>query len=134
MNPRDRVRSIVDADQIAASEWASTRASAAVWNVLGTTRPGQREIEAARNLACGRASQRAHTMLTSGNGQRRRRRPSATSTRVLAKGDGVATASGLLGRAVVAGPAFWTTTTASVGVRRPASTGWSAGTTPPTSA
>jgi len=97
MNPRDGLRSIVDADQIAASEWASTRASAAVWNVLGKTRPGQREIEAALNLAYAGEPLSAHTMLTSGNGQHRIHGLSSPGARILAKGDGVTTAVGYWG-------------------------------------
>src|SRR5690606_17909055 len=40
MHPETGGRSVVDADQIAAFEWASARASKSVWNLLLSARPG----------------------------------------------------------------------------------------------
>jgi Xaa-Pro aminopeptidase len=97
MNPRDGLRSIVDADQIAASEWASTRASASVWSVLSNARPGQREIEAAANLTYAGEPLSAHTMFASGNSQHQIHGLNSAGARILAKGDGVTTAVGYWG-------------------------------------
>jgi hypothetical protein len=97
MNPRDGLRSIVDADQIAAFEWASARASVSVWSVLTQTRPGQREIEAAANFIYAGEPLSCHTMFTSGDRQHAVLGLSSPGARVLAKGDGVTTAVGYWG-------------------------------------
>ena len=97
MNPRDGLRSVVDADQIAASEWASARASASVWRALTKVRPGQREIEAAANLAYAGEPLSAHTMFTSGDREHPIHGLSSPGARLLAKGDGITTAMGFWG-------------------------------------
>ena len=98
MHPQRGQRSVVDADQIAAFEWASTRASASVWNVVTNTRPGQREIEAARNIIYAGEPLSAHTMLASGNAGHTIHGLNSAGARELAKGDGVTDGSRLLGR------------------------------------
>ncbi|WP_309161120.1 M24 family metallopeptidase [Pelagibacterium sp. H642] len=97
MNPRDGLRSIVDADQIAAFEWASARASAAVWSVLTQARPGQREIEAAANFTYAGEPLSAHSMFASGNRGHQIHGLNSATSRVLEKGDGVTTAVGYWG-------------------------------------
>lgn len=97
MSPRDGLRSIVDSDQIAASEWASARASASVWSALSKARPGQREIEAAANLAYAGEPLSAHTMFTSGDSQTPIHGLNSPGARVLSKGDGITTAVGYWG-------------------------------------
>ncbi|HVG47231.1 MAG TPA: hypothetical protein VM899_03720 [Rubellimicrobium sp.] len=97
MNPRNGLRSIVDADQIAAAEWASARASASVWSVLTKARPGQREIEAAANLGYAGEPLSAHTMFASGDTRHPIHGLNSPGARVLAKGDGVTTAVGYWG-------------------------------------
>lgn len=97
MNPRDGLRSIVDADQIAAFEWASARASASIWSVLSKARPGQREIEAAANFDYAGEPLSAHTMFTSGDSQDPIHGLNSPGARVLAKGDGITTAVGYWG-------------------------------------
>ncbi|WP_210526710.1 M24 family metallopeptidase [Rubellimicrobium arenae] len=97
MNPRDGLRSIVDADQIAAFEWASARSSASVWNVLTRTRPGQREIEAAANLSYAGEPLSAHVMFASGDRHTRIHGLNSPGGRILSKGDGVTTAVGYWG-------------------------------------
>lgn len=97
MNPRDGLRSIVDADQIAAFEWASARASVSVHSVLRSARPGQREIEAASNFTYSGEPLSAHTMFASGDRSHRIHGLNSAGARVLRKGDGVTTAVGYWG-------------------------------------
>lgn len=97
MHPQTGLRSIVDADQIAAFEWASARASASVWNVVGKTRPGQREIEAAANFLYAGEPLSAHTMFASGDAAHAIHGLNSAGARVLQKGDGVTTAVGYWG-------------------------------------
>jgi len=97
MHPHDGARSVVDADQIAAFEWASTRASASVWNVVSRTRPGQREIEAAANFLYAGEPLSAHSMFASGDASHAIHGLNSAGARVLNKGDGVTTAVGYWG-------------------------------------
>lgn len=97
MHPQNGTRSIVDADQIAAFEWASTRASASVWNVVTKARPGQREIEAAQNFLYAGEPLSAHSMFASGNAVHAIHGLNSAGARVLEKGDGVTTAVGYWG-------------------------------------
>lgn len=97
MHPQDGLRSIVDADQIAAFEWASTRASASVWNVVTKARPGQLEIEAGRNFLYAGEPLSAHTMFASGNASHAIHGLNSAGARMLEKGDGVTTAVGYWG-------------------------------------
>jgi Xaa-Pro aminopeptidase len=96
-HPQHGSRTIVDADQIAAFEWASARASASVWNIVTKTRPGEREIEAARNFNYAGEPLSAHSMLASGNANHVIHGLNSAGARVLAKGDGVTTAVGYWG-------------------------------------
>lgn len=97
MHPQHGARSIVDADQIAAFEWASTRASASVWNVLSKTRPGQREIEAAASFLYAGEPLSAHSMFASGDANTAIHGLNSAGPRILNKGDGVTTAVGYWG-------------------------------------
>ncbi|KFC68197.1 Xaa-Pro aminopeptidase [Devosia sp. LC5] len=97
MHPAHGLRSVVDADQIAAFEWASTRASASVWSVLSKARPGQREIEAAANFLYAGEPLSAHSMFASGDATHAIHGLNSAGARVLAKGDGVTTAVGYWG-------------------------------------
>lgn len=97
MHPQTGSRSLVDADQIAAFEWASTRASASVWNVVTKSRPGQREIEAASNFLYAGEPLSAHSMFASGNASHAIHGLNSAGSRVLGKGDGVTTAVGYWG-------------------------------------
>lgn len=97
MHPQDGSRTIVDADQIAAFEWASTRASASVWNVLSDTRPGMREIEAAAHFNYAGEPLSAHSMFASGNANHAIHGLNSAGSRILYKGDGVTTAVGYWG-------------------------------------
>lgn len=97
MHPTTGSRSVVDADQIAAFEWASARASASVWNVLSKARPGQREIEAAANFLYAGEPLSAHSMFASGDANHVIHGLNSAGSRVLNKGDGVTTAVGYWG-------------------------------------
>jgi Xaa-Pro aminopeptidase len=97
MNPQDGTRSIVDADQIAAFEWASARASASVWNIIRNTQPGVMEIEAAQNFLFAGEPLSAHTMFASGNASHAIHGLNSAGARRLEKGDGVTTAVGYWG-------------------------------------
>jgi Xaa-Pro aminopeptidase len=97
MHPQTGSRSIVDADQIAAFEWASARASASVWNLLTKARPGQREIEAAAHFLYAGEPLSAHSMFASGNANHTIHGLNSPGARRLAKGDGVTTAVGYWG-------------------------------------
>ncbi len=50
MHPTDGLRAIIDADQIAAFEWAAARASTAVWNMVAGVREGDDEFTAAARM------------------------------------------------------------------------------------
>jgi len=97
MHPNHGTRSIVDADQIAAFEWASTRASASIWNMVTKARPGQREIDAATNFLYAGEPLTAHSMFSSGDANTTIHGLNSAGSRVLNKGDGVTTAVGYWG-------------------------------------
>ncbi len=97
MNPRDGLRTIIDADQIAAFEWASARASASVWSVLRGARPGQREIEAAVNLNYAGEPLSAHIMFSCGNAARPINGLNSPAGHLLAKGDAITVGVGYWG-------------------------------------
>lgn len=97
MHPETGLRATVDADQIAANEWAAARVSSAVWRIVSGVREGDDEFAAAGRMGYAGDPLNVHTMLASaGKGEPviGLRSPSA---RPLAKGDGVTTAIGLWG-------------------------------------
>ena len=97
MHPTDGTRAVVDADQIALFEWASARASAAVWRIVQGTRPGEREIEAAARLGYAGEPLSCHTMLNSAAAPDTVVGLSSPGARVIGKGDGITTAVGYWG-------------------------------------
>lgn len=97
MHPETGGRAVVDADQIAAFEWASARASASVWNLLTHARPGQRETEAAANFTYAGEALSCHSMFSSGDASHAIHGLNSPGGRVLNKGDGVTTAVGYWG-------------------------------------
>lgn len=66
MNPRDGMRAVNEAEQLAAFEFAATFASQSVRNVLFGLKPGMREIDAARLMQASGLPLGAHTMLAAG--------------------------------------------------------------------
>jgi len=97
MHPVTGLRSVVDADQVAISEWASSRASAAVWRIVRGMRPGDSEMQAATRMGYAGEPLSAHVMLTSSNATAPVIGLRSPSARKLARGDGVTTAIGYWG-------------------------------------
>jgi hypothetical protein len=97
MHPETGLRSIVDADQIAVSEWASSRASAAVWRIVTGTRPGESELGAATRMGYAGEPLSCHVMLTSSDASGPVIGLRSPGARRLQRGDGVTTAIGYWG-------------------------------------
>jgi hypothetical protein len=97
MHPETGLRSMVDADQIAVSEWAASRASAAVWRIVAMTRPGDTEIGAAARMGYAGEPLSCHVMLTSSDASEPVIGLRSPSARRLKRGDGVTTAIGYWG-------------------------------------
>jgi Xaa-Pro aminopeptidase len=95
MNPVDGLRALNTADQIAAFEWAASRASRAIARIVAGTRPGLTELEAASAMGYAGEPLSAHVMYSSGPqvavGLR-----SATARRI-EEGDAATTAVGFWG-------------------------------------
>jgi hypothetical protein len=66
MHPEAGLRATVDADQIAAFEWAAARSSAALWRVITGIRSGDSELKAAGRMRYAGEPLNVHTMLASG--------------------------------------------------------------------
>jgi Xaa-Pro aminopeptidase len=97
MHPQTGLRAVVDADQIAAWEWAAARCSAAVWRIVAGVREGDSEFEAVARMAYGGDPLNVHTMFASaGPGEPVIGLRSPTGRR-LRRGDGVTTAVGVWG-------------------------------------
>ncbi len=94
MHPEHGLACQIDADQIAAFEWASVKASVAVWDIVSATRPGEQEYTAVSRMGYSGAPLNVHTMFASASkGETVIGLRSATA-RMLRKGDGVTTAIG----------------------------------------
>jgi hypothetical protein len=91
------LRSIVDADQIAISEWAASRASAAVWRIVTGTRPGDSELHAATRMGYAGEPLSCHVMLTSSDASGPVIGLRSPSARKMTRGDGVTNAIGYWG-------------------------------------
>ena len=94
MHPEKGLRATIDADQIAAFEWAATRCSLAVWRVVSGVREGDSEFDAVARMGYAGDPLNVHTMFASAS-------PGATivglrspTGRRLQRGDGVTTAIG----------------------------------------
>ena len=66
MSPRDGLRSVSSADQIAVFEWAASRASRAVASIVGAAEPGLSERQAVTAMAYAGDPLSAHVMFASG--------------------------------------------------------------------
>lgn len=97
MHPETGLRSVVDADQIAAFEWAASRASAAVWRIVAGTRPGDTELRAASRMGYAGEPLSCHVMLASSEGPAPVIGLRSPTARALRRGDGVTTAIGYWG-------------------------------------
>lgn len=95
MSPRDGLRSVSNADQIAAFEWAAARASRAVLSIVRAAEPGTSELAAVAAMGYEGDPLSAHVMFASGPevavGLR------SPTDRVLELGDAATTAVGFWG-------------------------------------
>jgi hypothetical protein len=89
------LRSRVTADQIAAFEWAASRATRAVMRVVSGTRPGMTELEAVSCMGYEGEPLSAHVMFASGSGEIVGLR--SPTARTLQEGEAVFTAIGYWG-------------------------------------
>ncbi len=95
LDPGSGLRSRASAVQIAAFEWAASRATRAVMRVLSGTRPGMPELEAVSRMGYAGEPLSAHVMFASGTGEIvGLRSPTARKARL---GDAVTTAIGYWG-------------------------------------
>lgn len=92
MGAQDGLRTVVDADQIAAFEWAAARASAALWRVVTGIRPGDNELTAASRALYAGEPMNCHMMMTTQNGSGPVIGLSSPSGRIISEGDGASTA------------------------------------------
>ncbi|MBE7184105.1 MAG: M24 family metallopeptidase [Methylobacterium mesophilicum] len=97
MHPETGLRSVVDADQIAAFEWAAARCSSALWRVVSHVKVGDTEFQALGRLPYEGDPLNVHTMFASGSPGEPVIGLRSPSARRLEKGDGVTTALGLWG-------------------------------------
>jgi hypothetical protein len=97
MHPTSGLRSIVDADEIAALEWGAARSSAAVWRIVSQIKPGDSEFEAASRMGYAGEPLSCHMMLASSDGSAPVIGLRSPTHRRLAVGDGVVTAVGYWG-------------------------------------
>jgi hypothetical protein len=94
MSPRDGLRTVSSAEQIAAFEWAAARASRAVFDVVRAARPGMTEREAVAAMGYAGEQLSAHVMSASGPGLVGLRSP---GDRRLERGDPMSLAIGYWG-------------------------------------
>jgi hypothetical protein len=97
MHPETGARSVIDADQIAAFEWAATRCSLALWKIVSRVREGDSEFDCVARMGYAGDPLNVHTMFASAApGEAVIGLRSATARRPK-RGDGVTTAIGLWG-------------------------------------
>ena len=97
MHPETGLRSVIDADQIAAFEWAATRCSLALWKIVSGVREGDSEFDCVARMGYAGDPLNVHTMFASASpGEEVIGLRSATA-RKPKRGDGVTTAIGLWG-------------------------------------
>jgi Xaa-Pro aminopeptidase len=97
MHPITGLRSVVDADQIAVSEWAGARASRALWRILSGVREGDTEYGAVARMHHQGEPLSAHLMLASGDASSSIIGLRSPGARVMKRGDGIVGAVGLWG-------------------------------------
>jgi hypothetical protein len=97
MHPASGLRSVVDADQIAAYEWGGAHCSAMVWRILTGARPSDSELSAAGRMGYAGQPLACHVMMSGGDAGAAVVGLRSPSARRLAEGDGVTTAVGLWG-------------------------------------
>ena len=97
MHPETGLRSVIDADQIAAFEWAAARSSQMLWRIVSGIHEGETEFEATARMEYQGDPFNVHTMFASGD----RNVPvvglRSPSGRRLRRGDGITAAIGFSG-------------------------------------
>ncbi|PTE10986.1 M24 family metallopeptidase [Mesorhizobium helmanticense] len=94
MHPENGIAVTIDADQIAAFEWAALRSSSAMWRIVSGVREGDSEFDAVSRMGYAGDPLNVHTMFASASkGEPVIGLRSATG-RKLGRGDGVTTAIG----------------------------------------
>ena len=96
-HPENGLLARLDADQIAASEWAATRASLAVWRIVSGIREGDDEFQAAARMGYAGEHLNVHTMLASASPGEKVIGLRSANGRKMSRGDGVTTAVGIVG-------------------------------------
>jgi len=96
-HPEKGLLAQLDVDQIAASEWAATRASLAVWRIVAGVREGDDEFQAAARMGYAAEHLNVHTMLASASPGEAVVGLRSANGRKLLRGDGITTAVGLVG-------------------------------------
>lgn len=96
-HPENGLLAQLDADQIAACEWAATRASLAVWRIVSGVRDGDDEYQAAARMNYAAEQLNVHTMLASAGPSEKVIGLRSANGRTLSRGDGITTAVGLVG-------------------------------------
>ncbi len=91
------LRAMVDADEIAACEWAAARASAAVWRIVQGAREGDSELAAAGRMLYAGEPLSCHVMFSSSDRIGPGGGPGEPRSQILKRGDGVTTAVGYWG-------------------------------------
>jgi hypothetical protein len=97
MHPETGLRAAVDADQIAAFEWAAARSSVALWRIITGIRSGESELKAASRMRYAGDPLSVHTMLASGGSSHKIQGLRSPTARRLQRGDGVVAAIGMWG-------------------------------------
>lgn len=94
MHPEHGLTAQLDVHQIAAFEWAATRASLSTWRIVSGALPGNTEFEAVARMAYEGDALNVHTMFASASKGTPVIGLRSATARKLVKGDGVTTAVG----------------------------------------
>lgn len=97
LHPETGLRSVIDADQIAAFEWAADRAARAVWRIMSQARQGDTEFDAVARMGYAGEPLSAHTMFASADASEPLIGLRSPTSRKLRAGDCVTTAVGYWG-------------------------------------
>ncbi|WP_127753858.1 M24 family metallopeptidase [Devosia sp. 1566] len=92
MHETEGLRSVVDADQIAAYEWGAARASAAVWRMVTGIQAGDSELLAASRMGYAGEPMNCHPMLTTSDASGPVIGLSSPTGRIIGKGNGISAA------------------------------------------
>jgi hypothetical protein len=97
MHPETGLRAAIDADQIAAFEWAATRCSLALWRIVSGVREGDSEFSAAARMGYSGDPLNVYPMFASSSPGAPVLGLRSPTERKLQRGDGITTALGFWG-------------------------------------